>query len=86
MAMEFGRGVVTYLFARGMLQRNVRWDMLGITKDIQSELTGWRCDSGCDGRMEAWKAPWLTTESGFTDMIIGPQLIRSRNVYECGLL
>jgi hypothetical protein len=36
-----------------------------------------------DGRMEEWKAPWLTTESGFADIVIGIGVIKSGNVYEC---
>jgi hypothetical protein len=33
--------------------------------------------------MEEWKAPWLTTESGFADIVIGIGVIKSGNVYEC---
>jgi hypothetical protein len=56
--------------------------LLRKTRDILSGLTGWRWDNGCEGRMEEWKAPWLTTESGFADIVIGLEVIKSGNVCE----
>jgi hypothetical protein len=82
MAMELRRGVVTYPLAEGVLRRKVRWDLLRTTRDTEGELTGWRFDNGCEGRMEEWKAPWLTTESGFTDIVIGLEVNKSGNEYE----
>jgi hypothetical protein len=32
--------------------------------------------------MEEWKAPWLTTESGFADIVIGIEAMKSGNVDE----
>jgi hypothetical protein len=77
-----GAASLPIFLPRACCRQRLERDLLRRTRDIQSDLTGWRCDNGCEGRMEEWKAPWLTTESGFADIVIGIGVIKSGNVYE----